>query len=90
MLRKSFRVGLRLGVLAGVAFTIFKILQSRRPDDPVVPPPARDPWPPVAAPPPTEAATPATEAPAPATEALAPATEALAPATEALAPAPVT
>jgi hypothetical protein len=68
MVRRSFRFGLRLGLLAGVGFAVFKMLQSRRPAAPeFTPQPA--PWPPapVAKPaaPPQPAAAPAPTAAAP-------------------------
>jgi type IV secretory pathway VirB10-like protein len=50
VIRRSFRIGLRVGLLAGVVFAIVKIMQSRRPDDPVVSTASVKPWPPVPAP----------------------------------------
>ena len=64
MIRRSFRVGLRLGLLAGIAFAVFKVLQSRRVADTAIPAPQRDPWPPVPAPPPVPDTSP-TPAPPP-------------------------
>jgi hypothetical protein len=42
VVRRSLRMGIRLGVLAGVAFAVFKIVQSRRPAP--VAPEGGDPW----------------------------------------------
>jgi hypothetical protein len=57
VIRRSFRIGLRLGLFAGVVFAILKIMQARRPADPVVSAPAK-PWPPVPTPAPTPAPAP--------------------------------
>ena len=49
MVRRSLRIGIRLGVLAGLAFALFKIVQARRPaparpdrDEPWAPPVRRE------------------------------------------------
>lgn len=49
MLRRSFRVGLRLGLLAGVVFALVKLVQSRRPGGEDGPGPTVDDgaWPPM-------------------------------------------
>ena len=46
MIRRSLRIGIRLGTLAGVAFALFKIVQARRPLPAV--PQGEDPWAPIA------------------------------------------
>jgi len=46
MVRRSFRVGLRLGLLIGIGFALFKTMQSRRASSTAaVPPP--EPWQPI-------------------------------------------
>jgi hypothetical protein len=55
MIRRSFRSGWRLGLLAGLAIAIYKAIQARQAQPEI---PARDPWPPVA--PPAPVAVPAT------------------------------
>lgn len=70
MIRRSFRIGLRVGLLGGIAAGVVKIVQSRRSPSPVVdapaPPPAAAPeaeWPPIQAEPtPVEAEVPAVQA----------------------------
>jgi hypothetical protein len=47
MLQRSFRSGLRLGLFVGIAFAIYRVLQSRQAQPEI---PARDPWPPVTPP----------------------------------------
>ena len=45
MVRRSFRLGLRCGVLVGIVFALYKIMQSRRtPDDAGSSAPAGDSW----------------------------------------------
>jgi hypothetical protein len=60
MIRRSFRSGWRLGLLAGLAIAIYKALQTRQAQPEIS---ARDPWPPVV--PPEPVAVVATPAPAP-------------------------
>jgi len=71
MIRRSFRIGLRVGLLGGIAAGIVKIVQSRRPTLAVHPPeqapaPKAEPesqWPPIQAEPkPVEAEVPAVQA----------------------------
>lgn len=70
MIRRSFRIGLRLGLLGGIAAGVVKLMQSRRSPSPVVEGPAPTPaaapetaWPPVQAEPtPVKAEVPAVEA----------------------------
>ncbi|MEA3078233.1 MAG: hypothetical protein QOF60_3141 [Actinomycetota bacterium] len=45
MVRRSFRVGLRLGLLIGIGFALVKTVQSRRSTPAAPPPPA--PWKPI-------------------------------------------
>jgi hypothetical protein len=52
VVRRSLRIGIRVGVLAGLAFALFKIVQARRPspafpgdEDPWAPARAREPEP---------------------------------------------
>ena len=47
MVRRSFRLGLWVGLLFGIGFALFKTMQARRAVQDTVPPPGRDPWPPV-------------------------------------------
>ena len=61
-MRRTFRVGVRLGLLFGIGFAVFKLLQSRRPSEVPLPAAPPDPWPPVPAPAPKPAAA---QAPAP-------------------------
>lgn len=42
MIRRSLRIGIRGGALAGLAFALYKILQARRPSPPL--PRGDDPW----------------------------------------------
>ena len=74
MLRRSFRSGLRLGLLVGIGFALYRVLQARQAQPEV---PARDPWPPVTPPEPVSAPTePAvTAAPVPAQTWVEPATD---------------
>lgn len=56
MVRRSFRIGLRVGLLGGLVAAVVKTVQSRRSsgdvDDVPMPPPQRaEEWPPVQAPP---------------------------------------
>ena len=67
MLRRSFRIGLTLGLLGGLAFALVKMFGSRADPPTVRPPVPSEPWPrlapePTAAP---AAAVPASEEPAP-------------------------
>jgi hypothetical protein len=81
MIRRSFRSGWRLGLLAGLAIAIYKAIQARQAQPEI---PARDPWPPVA--PPAPVAVPAT--PPAATQARVEAAAARAATSPAPAPAP--
>jgi hypothetical protein len=66
VIRRSFRLVLRLGLLAGIAFTLYKLMQARRIIEPAtVSAPDTDPWPPVAAPVPTPAPPPPPPPPPP-------------------------
>src|SRR5205085_11025252 len=47
MIRRSFRLGLWVGLLFGIAFALVKAVQSRR-TSPEATLPSKDPWPPVA------------------------------------------
>src|SRR5436309_2715506 len=47
MVRRSFRLGLWVGLLFGIGFALYKTMQGRRAAQETVPPPSRDPWPPV-------------------------------------------
>ncbi|HZQ86458.1 MAG TPA: hypothetical protein VFA83_16540 [Acidimicrobiales bacterium] len=47
MLRRSFRSGLRLGLLVGIALAVYRVLQARQAQPELA---SRDPWPPVAPP----------------------------------------
>jgi hypothetical protein len=80
VLRRSFRIGLTLGVLGALLFALTKILGSRRSSttEPAVR--ASDPWPPL------EPVSPAADRPAPVTTALQPDPEAPAPARPAKSP----
>jgi hypothetical protein len=62
MIRRSFRIGLKLGLLAGIAFALVKTLQSRRPHEDL-PATGAASWPPLE---PTPAREPAVATPAPA------------------------
>ena len=76
MIRRSFRIGIRVGLLAGVVVALYKLAQARKVTEPLpatprraggAPGPARpDPWPPVAAPEPQPAAVVETPPPPPA------------------------
>ena len=72
MIRRSFRSGWRLGLLAGLAIAIYKALQTRQAQPEI---PARDPWPPVVPPAPVDVVTPSAPTPAPAPEPVAPVPE---------------
>lgn|SRR5581483_11303555 len=66
MLRRSFRSGLRLGLLVGIALAVYRVLQARQAQPELQ---NRDPWPPVAPPEPVgvqETAAAPTPAPSPA------------------------
>ncbi len=56
MIRRSLRIGIRLGMLGGLAFALFKIAQARRPLPAA--PPGDDPWGPSPAPVPPRAPAP--------------------------------
>ncbi|MDQ6946591.1 MAG: hypothetical protein M3256_10055 [Actinomycetota bacterium] len=64
MIRRSLRIGIRLGMLGGLAFALFKIVQARRPLPAV--PLREDPWVPSGAPAPAAETSraPATDEPA--------------------------
>ena len=47
MLRRSFRSGLRLGLLVGIALDAYRVLQARQAQPELA---SREPWPPVAPP----------------------------------------
>jgi hypothetical protein len=69
MVRRTFRVGIRLGLLFGIGFAVFKVLQARRPSEVPLPAAPPDPWPPVPAPAPKPAPAPvAAPAPKPAVQ----------------------
>lgn len=67
VIRRSFRIGIRVGLLAGVAFALYKLAQARRVTEPVpTSAPLRpDPWPPVTAPEPEPAVAAVVETPPP-------------------------
>ena len=72
MIRRTFRIGVRLGLLCAIGFAIVKVMQSRRPSEGAAGVPA-PPWPPVEPPTPAPAPTVIAAAPAPAPSAPAPA-----------------
>ncbi|MBV8961041.1 MAG: hypothetical protein JO367_04045 [Actinobacteria bacterium] len=67
MLRRTLRSGVRLGLFAGIALAIYRVLQARQAQPEI---PVRDPWPPVAPPEPVNVGL--AEAPAPPQEWVAP------------------
>src|SRR3954470_4375119 len=56
MMRRTFRLGLRAGLLAGIVFALVKLMQARRSSQDDVAPSST--WPPVPAPKPTPTPTP--------------------------------
>src|SRR4051812_46116874 len=56
MMRRTFRLGLRAGLLAGIVFALVKIMQARRSSQDEAAPSTA--WPPVPAPKPTPTPTP--------------------------------
>ena len=66
MVRRSFRIGLRLGILAGVVWAVTKMLQSRQAEAPAFEPTPWTPAPEPSAPTPPPVAAPAVPAPTPA------------------------
>ncbi|HEX3392955.1 MAG TPA: hypothetical protein VHS52_00375 [Acidimicrobiales bacterium] len=66
VIRRSLRIGIRLGMLAGLVFALFKIIEARRPLPPL---PGDDPWAPTHPPDPAAGPAPAPARPAPADDA---------------------
>ena len=64
MVRRSFRIGLRLGILAGVVWAVTKMLQSRQAEAPVFEPTPWTPAPEPSAPTPPPVAVPPSQPPA--------------------------
>jgi len=90
MMRRTFRLGLRAGLLAGIVFALIKIMQARRPSQEGAAPSSA--WPLVPAPKPTTSATPTPRtAPPTPTDAAEPGIErpAASPAATKLAPEPL-